>query len=72
MKPSYLFQNSGISQVLDAHASQCQQKVDAISRDRFLATPVDDLVEFVVADMTIEPLVIYEESNDERAKRDRY
>lgn len=61
MRPSYLFQNSGISHVLDAHASQCRQKVDAIPRDRFLATPADDLVEFIVADLTIEPLVIYED-----------
>ncbi len=61
MRPNYLFQNGSISQVLDAHAGQCRQKVDAISKDRFLATPVDDLVEFIVADMTVEPLVIYED-----------
>jgi len=61
VRPNYLFQNGSISQVLDAHAGQCRQKVDAISKDRFLATPVDDLVEFIVADMTVEPLVIYED-----------
>jgi hypothetical protein len=61
MRPNYLFQVSSISEILDAHAQQCRQKVDAISKDRFLATPADDLVEFIVADMTVEPLVIYEE-----------
>lgn len=57
---------------MDAHARQCRQKVDAISKDRFLATPVDDLVEFIVADMIVEPLVIYEDRNDQRTKRDQY
>ena len=61
MRPNYLFQNGSISQVLDAQAGQCRQKVDAISKDSFLATPVDDLVEFIVADMTVEPLAIYED-----------
>ena len=37
------------------------RRLNAISKDRFLATPVDDLVEFIVADMIIEPLVIYED-----------
>jgi hypothetical protein len=37
------------------------RRLNAISKDRFLATPVDDLVEFVVADMIVEPLVIYED-----------
>jgi hypothetical protein len=61
VRPNYLFQVSSISEVLDAHARQCRQKADAISKDRFLATPADDLVEFIVADMTLEPLVIYED-----------
>ena len=37
------------------------RRLNAISKDRFLATPVDDLVEFIVADMIVEPLVIYED-----------
>lgn len=61
MRPNYLFQDGSISHVLDAHAGKCREKVDAISRDKFLATPVDDLVEFIVADMTVEPLAIYED-----------
>src|SRR6476660_3758118 len=61
MRRNYLFQDGSISHVLDAHAGKCREKVDAISRDRFLATPVDDLVEFIVADMTVEPLTIYED-----------
>jgi hypothetical protein len=61
VKPNYLFQKSSISNVLDVQSAQCRQKVDAIAKDQFLATPVDDLVEFVVAQMTVQPLVIYED-----------
>ena len=60
MRPNYLFKEGSISYVLDAQGAQCRQKVDAIAKDQFLATPADDLVEFVVAQMLVDPLVIYE------------
>lgn len=68
MKRNCLFQKSSISNVLDAQGAQCRQKVDAIAKDQFLGTPVDDLVDFVVAQIVVQPLVIY----DDRMSREQH
>lgn len=65
-RPSYLFQNGSLTDVLERQAIAARQAVDAIHTNQFLSTPVEDLVEFVVAKMTIEPLVIYEEKMTRR------
>lgn len=60
-RPNYLFQNGSLTDVLDRQTAAARQEVDAINRNQFLSSSIDDLIEFVVSKMSIEPLVIYED-----------
>ncbi len=58
---NYLFHEGDLSPTLDKHAAQIAEKIDAISKDQILATPVDDIVEHLATQTYVEPLVIYED-----------
>lgn len=57
----YLFADYDLSDSLRAHQSSIQEQVDSIQKDQFLATPYDDLIEYVVSQNTIDPIKIYED-----------
>jgi len=56
-----LFSDGDLRTVLDGCRRHIAEKVDAISRDQLLATPVDDLVQHIVSQTYVEPLTIYED-----------
>lgn len=57
----YLFHEGNLSDTLDKHSQGAGKKVDSIPRDLFLATPLDDMVQNIVLEMTVTPLTIYED-----------
>jgi hypothetical protein len=58
---NYLFSNGDLYSTLENNKRAAVSAVASITRDRFLATSVDTLIEHVVSEHTIEPLVIYED-----------
>jgi hypothetical protein len=58
---SYLFHEGDLSATLDAHSRKVQEVVDSISRDQLLASPVDDVVSYVVGEVQIDPIALYED-----------
>lgn len=61
-RDNLLFYEGDLHATLDNHARQISEKVNAIPKDQFLATPEQDLVDHVYSEMHIEPLTLYEES----------
>jgi hypothetical protein len=57
----YLFSSGRLSENLDGRRNAALSAVERISKDQFLATTVDTLVERICAEVTIEKLVIFEE-----------
>lgn len=57
----YLFTSQELSSTLTAYKDSIVEKVERIPRDQFLATSVDTLVDHLVAELSWEPLVIYED-----------
>ena len=58
---NYLFADFDLSDSLRAKQVRIQEQVDSIQKDQFLATPYDDVIEYVVTQNTIDPIIIYED-----------
>lgn len=58
----YLFSDGDLDATLRNHGEGSKQKVEGIPKDHFLSIPIDDVVANIVDQLTIIPLVIYEES----------
>lgn len=54
-----LFSQGDLSQIASSYPGMVAEKVEAISRDQFLATPEDDLVRHIESMLRIEPLTVY-------------
>jgi len=60
-REDYLFCEGDLDATLRAHQSMIGSKVDAIPRDQFMNAQVEEVVEHLLSEMTVEPLVIYED-----------
>lgn len=60
-RENLLFCDGEVDASLRHHFDQIGAKVDAILKEQLLATPEDDLVEHIFSDLTVEPLVLYED-----------
>lgn len=58
---TYLFADFDLSDALRANQERIQEQVDHIPKDQFLNSPYDDVIEHLVSEITIEPLIIYED-----------
>ncbi len=58
---NYLFADFDLADSLRAKQSSIQEQVDSINKDQFLATPYDDLIEYIVNRNTIDPITLYED-----------
>lgn len=58
---NYLFSDGELCGTLDAQRTAAVRAVSAIPRDQFLATSTDTLVEHLVAEHSVEPLVLHED-----------
>lgn len=56
-----LFCEGDLDATLRNHSDTISAKIDAIPKDQFLATPEDDLVEHVYAQLEVEPIVLHED-----------
>jgi len=57
----YLFADFDLSDSLRSNQAKIQEQVDIINKDQFLATPYDDLIDYVVGQRTIDPIILYED-----------
>ena len=57
----YLFADYDLADSLRSNQARIQEQVDSINKDHFLATPYDDLIEYIVNENTIEPITLYED-----------
>lgn len=60
-REDYLFCEGDLDATLRAHQSSIGAKVDTIPRDQFMSAQVEEIVEHVLSEMTVDPLVIYED-----------
>lgn len=56
-----LFWDGDLSATLDNHARSAREKVDKINKDQFLSTPMDDIVAYIVNELYVTPLTLYED-----------
>ena len=61
-RDNLLFYEGDLHGTLENLARQINEKVNAIPKDQFLASPEDDLVEHIFSDLHIEPLELHEDS----------
>lgn len=61
-RDNLLFYEGDLHGTLDNYTRQISEKVNAISKDQFLSTPEDDLVDHVYSELHIEPLTLHEDS----------
>ncbi len=61
-RDNMLFSDGDLDSVLRALEPKLQEKVDEIPKEQFLATPEKSLLEHIVEQMRVEPIVLYEES----------
>ena len=47
--------------MLDARGNEVESNIDVIPRDQILNTRIEDLVEHIMSEICVEPLIIYEE-----------
>lgn len=59
---SHLFCEGDLSATLATHGAQACQKVDAIPKEQFMASRVDDLVKHVSSQLVVQPLTLHENS----------
>lgn len=59
-----LFCEGDLDATLRNHFDTISAKVDAIPKDQLLATPEDDLVEYVYAQIEVEPIVLHDDSTE--------
>lgn len=60
-REDYLFCEGDLDATLRAHQSSIGAKVDSIPRDQFMNAQVEEVVEHILSEMTVEPLVLYED-----------
>ena len=60
--PALLFSDMSLYSVLEAHIKQAQQKVDEISREKFLASSDELIFEHVRAERFVNALVLHEDA----------
>lgn len=63
-REDYLFCEGDLDGTLRGHQASIGAKVDAIPRDQFMNAKIEEVVEHIVSEMTVEPLVIYEDRAD--------
>ena len=63
-REDYLFCEGDLDATLRAHQGSITAKVDAIPRDQFMNAQPEEVVDHVISDMTVEPLVIYEDHTE--------
>ena len=61
-RDNLLFYEGDLHGTLDNHIRQISEKVNAITKDQFFASPEEDLVEHIFGEMRIEPITLYEDS----------
>lgn len=59
-----LFFKGDLADTLRHHFEQIPAKVDLIPKDQLLATPEDDLVDYIYSSINIEPIVLHEDSKE--------
>lgn len=60
-REDYLFCEGDLDATLRAHQASIGAKVDAIPRNQFMNSQAEEVVEHILSEMTVEPLVIYED-----------
>jgi hypothetical protein len=58
---NYLFAEYDLSDSLRANQGRIQENVDSIPKDQFLNSPYEDVIEYVVSQNTLTPIIIYED-----------
>lgn len=61
-RDNLLFYEGDLHETLDNHIKQISEKVNAVQKDQFLASPEEDIVENIYGELHIEPLTLYEDS----------
>jgi hypothetical protein len=61
-RDNMLFSDGDLDSILRTLVPQMQEKVDAIPKDQFLATPEQALLDHILELMRVNPIVLYEES----------
>ena len=61
-RDNLLFYEGDLHGTLDSQTRQISEKVNAISKDQFLSTPEEDLIEHLCSQLHIEPLELHEDS----------
>jgi hypothetical protein len=60
-REDYLFCEGDLDDMLRSHEASVGPRVDAIPRDQFINVNVEQVVEHILSEMTVEPLLIYED-----------
>jgi hypothetical protein len=60
-REDYLFCEGDLDATLRAHLDSMNGRVDAIPRDQFMNAQPEEVAEHIVSEMTVEPLVLYED-----------
>jgi hypothetical protein len=60
-RENYLFSEGDLSATLRGHQKLLLTKVDSIPHDQFMNAQIEEIVENIVCEMFVEPLVIYED-----------
>jgi len=68
---NYLFSNGDLDSALRNQEIACKQKVESIPQNQFLSTPIDDVIDHIVSQVSIDPLCIYEDSMEMNAGRNK-
>lgn len=58
---NYLFADGDLSAALRSNLARVSAAVDSLSKDQFLATPEEDLIEHLMSRLAIEPLELHED-----------
>ena len=58
---SYLFASADLTDVLQAHEAQIQSRVNSIPKDQILSVSDEELVNHLVAELSVEPLEFHED-----------
>lgn len=60
-REDHLFCEGDLDATLRAHQSSIGAKVDAIPRDQFMNAREEEVVEYILSELTVEPLILYED-----------
>ena len=60
-REDYLFAEGDLDATLRAHQGSISAKMDAIPRDQFMNAQPEEIIDHILSEMTVEPLVIYED-----------